>query len=311
MRMSGMAGRQATPSPRSERRSSPAVSRRQRPDHARQRRRVRRALHRHPNLRPDRDGDRSRCRRPPAARRPARLSASRPQDPASTAPTRIPAPRNPPPTVAASDIANLRPHPRRARSPLRPRPGSFIAATSRALSAALQRRRRSTDVMTSIRFIATWLTSGYPRVLRRSWSVTRRCLPEAYPHRVGRNQEKTHDGTIVTDMVNEMWGTDMSQTVTLAEGRAYVFVAIEHANSEIVGIHPRVQPIASRRWSRSGRGCIGASAPSRPARRVGSTQRASDRGGHSPSTEECGSLCEELRLKAHASGSRFRIRLPG
>ena len=57
------------------------------------------------------------------------------------------------------------------------------------------------------------------------------------PHRVGRNQEKTHDGTIVTDMVNEMWGTDMSQTVTLEEGRAYVFVAVEHANSEIIGIH--------------------------------------------------------------------------
>jgi putative transposase len=57
------------------------------------------------------------------------------------------------------------------------------------------------------------------------------------PHRVGRNQEKTHDGTIVTDKVNEMWGTDMSQTVTLDEGRAYVFVAVEHANSEVVGIH--------------------------------------------------------------------------
>ena len=59
----------------------------------------------------------------------------------------------------------------------------------------------------------------------------------ARAHRVGRNQEKTHDGTIVTDKVNEMWGTDMSQTVTLEEGRAYVFVAVEHANSEIVGIH--------------------------------------------------------------------------
>ena len=56
-------------------------------------------------------------------------------------------------------------------------------------------------------------------------------------HRVGRNQEKTHDGTIVTDKVNEMWGTDMSQTFTLEEGRAYVFVAVEHANSEIIGIH--------------------------------------------------------------------------
>src|SRR5580704_2068397 len=57
------------------------------------------------------------------------------------------------------------------------------------------------------------------------------------PHRVGRNQEKTHDGTVVTGKVNEMWGTDMSQTVTLEEGRAYVFVAVEHANSEIIGIH--------------------------------------------------------------------------
>jgi hypothetical protein len=57
------------------------------------------------------------------------------------------------------------------------------------------------------------------------------------PHRVGRNQEKTHNGTIVTGRVNAMWGTDMSQTVTLEEGRAYVFVAVEHANSDIIGIH--------------------------------------------------------------------------
>jgi putative transposase len=56
-------------------------------------------------------------------------------------------------------------------------------------------------------------------------------------HRVGRTREKAHDGTIVTDKVNEMWGTDMSQTFTLEEGRAYVFVAVEHANSEVVGIH--------------------------------------------------------------------------
>jgi putative transposase len=57
------------------------------------------------------------------------------------------------------------------------------------------------------------------------------------PHRAGRAEAKTHDGTIITDRVNEMWGTDMTQTVTFGEGRAYVFVAVEHANSEIVGIH--------------------------------------------------------------------------
>ena len=57
------------------------------------------------------------------------------------------------------------------------------------------------------------------------------------PHRVGRTEAKPHDGTIITDKVNEMWGTDMTQTITVAEGRAYVFVAVEHANSEVVGMH--------------------------------------------------------------------------
>ena len=57
------------------------------------------------------------------------------------------------------------------------------------------------------------------------------------PHRVGRNEAKPHDGTIVTDKVNEMWGTDMTQTITVREGPANVFVAVEHANSEVVGIH--------------------------------------------------------------------------
>src|SRR5882724_1162369 len=47
----------------------------------------------------------------------------------------------------------------------------------------------------------------------------------------------THDGTIITDKVNEMWGTDMTQTITIWEGRANVFVAVEHANSEVIGIH--------------------------------------------------------------------------
>ena len=54
---------------------------------------------------------------------------------------------------------------------------------------------------------------------------------------MGRTETKPHNGTIVTTKVNEMWGTDMTQTVTVADGRAYVFVAVEHANSEVVGIH--------------------------------------------------------------------------
>ena len=40
------------------------------------------------------------------------------------------------------------------------------------------------------------------------------------PHRVGCTEAKPHDGTIITDKVNEMWGTDMTQTITIREGRA-------------------------------------------------------------------------------------------
>jgi transposase InsO family protein len=57
------------------------------------------------------------------------------------------------------------------------------------------------------------------------------------PHRAGRLKAKVHDGTIVTDRVDAMWGTDMTETITVDDGVARVFVAVDHANSELVGVH--------------------------------------------------------------------------
>ena len=48
---------------------------------------------------------------------------------------------------------------------------------------------------------------------------------------------RSHDGTITTEAPNLMWGTDLTATVTTAEGTAAVFVAVDHCNSECVGIH--------------------------------------------------------------------------
>ena len=42
---------------------------------------------------------------------------------------------------------------------------------------------------------------------------------------------------MMTDRVDQMWGTDMTQTVTTGEGRAYVFVAVDHCSGELVGTH--------------------------------------------------------------------------
>src|ERR1700746_3253252 len=57
------------------------------------------------------------------------------------------------------------------------------------------------------------------------------------PHRVGRTETKPTDGTSTTNKVNEVGGPDMTQTLPTREGGANVFVAVEHANSEVVGIH--------------------------------------------------------------------------
>jgi putative transposase len=57
------------------------------------------------------------------------------------------------------------------------------------------------------------------------------------PHRLGRPEQRAHDGTITTTAVDVMWGTDMTETVTLKEGRARVFVAVDHCSGECVGSH--------------------------------------------------------------------------
>lgn len=46
-----------------------------------------------------------------------------------------------------------------------------------------------------------------------------------------------HDGSIVTDRPDTMWGTDLTTTMTVREGQAAVFVAVDHCTAEAVGIH--------------------------------------------------------------------------
>ena len=49
--------------------------------------------------------------------------------------------------------------------------------------------------------------------------------------------EHLHEGTIVTDQPNVMWGTDATAAVTLVDGAATIFAAIDHCTAECVGIH--------------------------------------------------------------------------
>ncbi len=55
--------------------------------------------------------------------------------------------------------------------------------------------------------------------------------------RAGRPRgPKAHDGTITTERVDTMWGTDLTSVMT-GEGQAAVFVAVDHGSAECVGVH--------------------------------------------------------------------------
>lgn len=61
------------------------------------------------------------------------------------------------------------------------------------------------------------------------------------PTRVGSPRgPRNHDGTIIPDTVDAMWGTDLTTTMT-GEGQAAVFVAVDHCSAECVGIHAHPQ----------------------------------------------------------------------
>jgi len=58
--------------------------------------------------------------------------------------------------------------------------------------------------------------------------------PSRQPDPACRNP---HDGTIVTEAPNQMWGTDATATFTEADGAVTVFAAVDHCTADCVGIH--------------------------------------------------------------------------
>lgn len=58
------------------------------------------------------------------------------------------------------------------------------------------------------------------------------------PTRAGRpHGPKAHDGTITTTKPDQMWGIDLTSTMTRREGTASIFVLVDHCTSECLGLH--------------------------------------------------------------------------
>jgi putative transposase len=129
-------------------------------------------------------------------------------------------------------------HRRRSDDTPRRRPGPVGAMADEALVEAI--RKLLTDspfhgeghrkLWARLRFAG--IRTSRRRVLR----LTREHGLLAH-QRAGRpHGPKAHDGTITTERVDTMWGTDMTAVMT-GEGQAAVFVAVDHGSAECLGIH--------------------------------------------------------------------------
>jgi putative transposase len=117
------------------------------------------------------------------------------------------------------------------------------------------------------------------------------------PGRVGRARgPRNHDGTIIPDSINTLWGTDMTTTWT-REGQVAVFIAVDHHNAECVGIH------AARRGTRFEaleplrQGCGGTSASS--ARKSPTASPSDMITARKPCPTPSRPRCASLASKAH------------
>jgi putative transposase len=123
------------------------------------------------------------------------------------------------------------PGPRRRPGPVGPMPDAALVAAIRELLAGspfcgegyrkVWARLRFAGIRTSKRRVL--------RLMREHGLLA--------PGRIGRpHGPKAHDGTIRTERVDEMWGTDLTSTIT-GQGQASIFVTVDHGSTECVGIH--------------------------------------------------------------------------
>lgn len=106
-----------------------------------------------------------------------------------------------------------------------------------------------TEAIRAVLAASPWNGEGYRKVwanlrvqgIRSSKARVLRLMREAgllAPSRSGGARgPRNHDGTIIPASPETLWGTDLTTTVTIEYGQVAVFVAIDHATVELVGIH--------------------------------------------------------------------------
>jgi putative transposase len=117
-----------------------------------------------------------------------------------------------------------------SRGPVPPVPEDSLLAAIRAdLAASPFRGEGHRKVWARLRY-GLGLVVGRNRVLRLMHE-NQLLSPYRQPPRPAND----HNGTILTTAPDRLWGTDASMVQTVTEGRVWVFAALDHFNSEVVG----------------------------------------------------------------------------
>jgi len=128
-------------------------------------------------------------------------------------------------------LAPRRREPPRRPGPLGPMPDAALLQTIRAVLAASPFHGEGHRKVWA-RLRVSGLRTSKRRVLRLMGENNLLA-----PSRVGAPRgPRAHDGTIIPERVDTMWGTDLTTTLT-GEGQVAVFVAVDHCSAECVGIH--------------------------------------------------------------------------
>jgi len=137
-----------------------------------------------------------------------------------------------------------------------PRSTVYARRKAAARTEPLQKRGPKTTALSDAALVASiravlaetpWIGEGY----RKVWAMLRhkgtrtskgrvlRLMREHQllaPHRAVAVEKKAHEGTITTDAPDTMWGADASQTLTIQEGVATIFVLVDHCSTECVAL---------------------------------------------------------------------------
>jgi putative transposase len=133
-------------------------------------------------------------------------------------------------TPSVSRSRAQRDHGARRRGPKPPvDDADLLAAIQADLAASPFRGEGHRKVWARLRY-GLGLTVGRNRVLRLM-----RDNHLLSPFRRPPRPANDHDGTILTDAPDVLWGTDASMVQTVEDGRVWIFAALDHFNSEVIG----------------------------------------------------------------------------